>query len=86
MAAKWRWYACLEGEETEYGFESKSRDEALAEISREFGPFKSVSIVEAQLSTAAKYEGADFVPFIRERNHETTETHPTPKDQTNEPG
>ena len=78
MGDNWRWYACLPGEEQEYGFESKSREDALAAISAEFGPFKEVKLVEAVMSSAQKYEGADFVPFIRERNHETTETEPRP--------
>lgn len=78
MNAPWRWYACVEGEHDCYGFESPTREEALAAISREFGPGTVVELIEAKFSTAAKYEGADFVPFIRTKNHEKLTIGPRP--------
>jgi len=65
----WRWYACQEGNDDEYGFESKTRDECIAAARSDLGRVV-IEITEARMSTAKRYEGADFVPFVRQRNQE----------------
>ena len=65
----WRWYACEDGYNDEYGFESLTREECIAAALRELGPV-TIEITEARFSSAQQYEGCDFVPFVRERNHE----------------
>lgn len=67
---RWRWYATEEGVHDAYCCESRTRDEVLANAQAEFEPGQRIQIVEAVMSQAQKYEGSDFVPFIRERNHE----------------
>ncbi len=70
MPGPWKWYATTLGYRDEYAFESDTREEAIAEILKEVGPFDKVEICEARMSSARKYEGADFVPFVAVRNHE----------------
>lgn len=65
----WRWYACMEGEHDGYGFESETREACIEAALRDLGPVV-IEITEARFSSATRYEGADFVPFVRQRNQE----------------
>ncbi|WP_298165345.1 hypothetical protein [Novosphingobium sp.] len=69
--APWKWYACIEGEADECGYESDSKEAAIAAIARDFEPGTVIEVLEARFSTAKKYEGHDYVPFIAVRNRET---------------
>lgn len=70
MPAQWRWYACVEGEGDECGFESGTREGAVEAILRDMGPNVTIEVMEARMSTAKRWEGADFVPFVAVRNRE----------------
>lgn len=69
MMGPWRWYACEEGNHDEYGFESATREECIAAALRDLGPV-AIEITEARFSSDRRYEGSDFVPFVRQRNQE----------------
>lgn len=67
----WAWWAGSPGENNyDIVCDAPSRDECIRLACRELAPGDTFAIVEAKQSQAARYEGADFVPFIRERNHE----------------
>lgn len=66
----WRWWAGHIGEEFYDIAEASSREEVIAAAEREIGPGDTFEIIEARSSEAAKYEGSDFVPFLRTRYHE----------------
>jgi len=68
--APWKWYACIEGESDECGYESDTRDEAIAKIAQDYDPGTVIEVKEARFSTAQRYEGHDLVPFIAIRNDE----------------
>lgn len=75
----WRWWAGSVGEnEFNIACDCATRDEAIREACRNIAPGDQFVIVEARQSEAAKYEGADFVPFLRVRNQETLTVGPTP--------
>jgi hypothetical protein len=67
----WSWSAGIPGEEA-FGLacEEPSREAAIAAARREVSPGTEFEIVEARSSTAARYESAYFVPFLRTRHHE----------------
>ncbi len=69
--APWKWYACIEGEADECGYESDTREQAVAKIAFDFPAGALIEVMEARFSTAQRYEGSDFVPFIAIRNRET---------------
>ncbi len=71
MSTNWAWWAGVVGEDT-YCLASdvRTREEAIREGMNNACEGEIVQIIEAQQSTAAKYEGADHVPFTRTRNHE----------------
>ena len=69
--APWKWYACIEGEDDECGYESDSREDAVAGIAADFPAGTRIEVMEARFSTAQRYEGNDFVPFIAVRNRAT---------------
>ncbi|EJL21935.1 hypothetical protein [Novosphingobium sp. AP12] len=66
----WRWWAGHVGEESYDIAEEASREAVIAAAERELGPGDTFEIIEARSSEAAEYEGSDFVPFLRTRNHE----------------
>lgn len=68
--AAWKWYACIEGEGNDCAYESDTRDAAISAIAQDFGPGTVIEVMEARFSTAKRYEGHDFVPFIATRNAE----------------
>lgn len=68
----WSWWAGeLDADNTyDLAAEEKTREAALQVASRQLKRGERFQIIEARSSTDAKYEGADFVPFLRTRNHE----------------
>lgn len=67
----WSWWAGEIGAETyDLACEEPTREAAIYTASQLLDPGTEFEIIEARSSTAAKYEGADFVPFVRSRNHE----------------
>jgi hypothetical protein len=65
----WAWYWKHEGDEG-YGEECSSREAVIAAAHREVDPGATFEIVEARMSESLKYEGDDFIPFLRSRNQE----------------
>jgi len=67
----WEWWAGVVGEPI-YNLAAgcKTREEAIRTALAEANSGDEIQIVEAVSSSAAKYEGAEEVPFIRMRNHE----------------
>ena len=65
----WAWYWKSEGDDS-YGEECSSREAVIAAAHREVDPGATFEIVEARMSESLKYEGDDFIPFLRSRNHE----------------
>lgn len=67
----WFWWAGeLDAEAYDLAAEEKTREAAIQVASRQLKPGEQFQIIEARSSTDAKYEGADFVPFLRTRNYE----------------
>lgn len=66
----WSWWA---GEIDEIGYslgEENTREEIIRVVSSWMKPGDQFRIVEARASSDKQYEGSDFVPFLRTRNHE----------------
>jgi hypothetical protein len=78
----WQWWAAAVDEVDSCGEwqlgEFASRDAAVAAANREYPPGTAFYVVEARSSTNMKYEGADIVPFVRQRHKEqlVTALHP----------
>lgn len=71
MPGNWAWWAGVAGEDEYYlAAEMPTREAAIAEALKNAEPGEIIQIVEARMSSAIKYEGADFVPFTHTRNHE----------------
>lgn len=71
MPTNWAWWAGVVGEDNyDLACEISTREDAIREGLSNTVDGEIVQIIEAQQSTAAKYEGADHVPFTRTRNHE----------------
>ena len=71
MPTNWSWYAGLVGEWSyELAVEMPTREAAIREALRNTDEGDEIQVIEAQMSTAAKYDGHDAVPFTRTRNHE----------------
>lgn len=66
----WMWFAGCVGDDAYELAEEGSREAVIKAAMRELAPGETFQIIEARMSTAAKYEGWDFVPFLRTRNHE----------------
>ena len=72
MAVNWRWYAADNDDPNEYTLaNAATREDVIAQALPLLEPGETFHIVEAVISKAAKYDQADVIPFIRERNHET---------------
>lgn len=71
MSAAWEWWAGIVGEPI-YNVAGgcKSREDVIREALANVSADEEIQIIEAQMSTARKYEDSDEVPFIRTRNHE----------------
>ena len=67
----WKWFAGSPGELTYDIAEEATRAAVIRAACRELAPGDEFQIVEARMSTSAKYEDAEQVPFVRQRNHET---------------
>lgn len=68
---RWEWWAGIVGEPIyDVAGGCSSREEVIAEALRNVSADEDIQIIEAVSSTAAKYDGADHVPFVRTRNHE----------------
>ena len=78
----WQWWAGAVDEVDSCGEwqlgEFDSRDAAVAAATREYEPGTAFYVVEARSSTNMRYEGADIVPFVRQRHKErlVTGLHP----------
>jgi len=71
MPSAWEWWAGIVGDDCyELAGGCSTRERAITEALRNAGDEDVIQIVEAQSSSAMKYEGADFVPFVRTRNQE----------------
>jgi len=71
MPTDWHWWAGVVGEWSyDLACETSSRDAAITEALRHASDGDIVQVVEAQMSTAAKYDGHDEIPFVRTRNRE----------------
>lgn len=67
----WRWWAG-ELDEDVYDLveDCATREEVIQAASRQLSPGDQFRIVEARASEDRRYEGSDFVPFLRTRNKE----------------
>lgn len=50
--------------------DAPTREAAIERASQQLNVGDQFQIIEARSSDAQKYEGSDFVPFLRTRNHE----------------
>ncbi|MCV9907068.1 hypothetical protein OIV19_05465 [Brucella sp. HL-2] len=50
--------------------DAPTREAAIDQASQQLEIGDQFQIIEARSSDAQKYEGSDFVPFLRTRNHE----------------
>lgn len=68
---RWEWWAGELDDDT-YGLEGAepTRDGLIRKVSRYMKPGDQFRIIEARSSTDRRYDGADFVPFVRTRNAE----------------
>ena len=68
----WAWWGwrCLAMKTYDLATDCATREDAVREALRNVGPNEVIQVIEAKVSTAKRYEGADFVPFIGTRNHE----------------
>lgn len=74
----WEWFAGHLDDEV-YGLATEpTREGVIAAAMREIVPGETFRIVEARSSSDMRYEGEDFVPFLRTRNHEIIKTGPRP--------
>ncbi len=65
----WAWFWGGYDDEAMAG-EFKTRSDAIASAEAALPAGEPFKIIEARMSTAKKYEGADFIPFLRVRNGE----------------
>lgn len=67
----WAWWAGeIDDDVYSLAMEEPTREAAIREASRLLRPGDQFRIVEARSSTDRRYEGSDFVPFLRTRNNE----------------
>ncbi len=66
MPGAWEWWLDT-ADEGEFDY-AVSREDAIAKGLADINIGDSFKIVEARSSSAARYEGADFVPFTHRRN------------------
>jgi hypothetical protein len=67
----WEWWAG-DIDEDDYGLEGgiPTKDEVIRRVSRYMKPGDRFRVIEARSSADRRYEGSDFVPFLRTRNKE----------------
>lgn len=67
----WRWWAGeLDDDVYNLAVDEPTRDAAISAACRELKAGDRFRIIEARSSTDRRYEGSDFVPFVRTRNAE----------------
>lgn len=67
----WSWWAGAIGEPIyNIACEEPTREAVIRAAMRELGAGDRFRIIEARSSEDARYEGSDFVPFLRTRNEE----------------
>lgn len=67
----WRWWAGELGDDLyKLAGDEPTRESAIKIACRDLLPGDRFRIVEARASTDRRYEGSDFVPFMRTRNAE----------------
>lgn len=66
----WTWFAGRLDEEVYDLAEESTREKAIKVAIQQLSAGEQFRIVEARASTQKKYEGADFIPFLRTRNAE----------------
>lgn len=74
----WAWWAGEIDDDVYALAEGNSREEVIRVASQGMKRGDRFRIVEARSSTDARYEGADFVPFLRIRNFEVVTVGPVP--------
>lgn len=81
----WEWWWLEDGGQEYEGWAGAcaSRDDAIKEAQREVPVGARFIIIEARSSTAEKYEGADWVPFLRTRNREVLTNGPVAPEMAN---
>ena len=67
---RWEWWAGWLEEDCYSLASEPTREAVIRAASREMKPGDRFRIIEARSSTDKRYEGADFVPFLRTRNQE----------------
>ena len=71
MPSDWEWWAGVVGEPIyDLAGGCSTREEVIAQAMREAAAGEPIQIIEARSSSAARYEGAESVPFVKTRNHE----------------
>ncbi|WP_322884236.1 hypothetical protein U8C35_07720 [Sinorhizobium medicae] len=66
----WTWWAGELDDDVYALAEATTKEEVIRRASIGMKPSDQFRIVEARSSEAMKYEGQDFVPFLRTRNEE----------------
>ncbi|KAB2738576.1 hypothetical protein F9K90_07810 [Brucella anthropi] len=69
----WTWFAGEVDEDVYELAEENTREKVIEAAMRHLSVGDQFRIIEARSSTAKKYEGSDFVPFLRTRNLEIIE-------------
>jgi hypothetical protein len=69
----WTWFAGEIDEDVYDLAEEDSREKVIEAAMRHLSVGDQFRIIEARSSTAKKYEGSDFIPFLRTRNAEIIE-------------
>jgi len=69
----WTWFAGELGEDVYELAEENTREKVIETAMRHLSVGDQFRIIEARSSTAKKYDGSDFVPFLRTRNAEIIE-------------
>lgn len=66
----WTWFAGKLDEDVYDLAEQATPEKVIEEASRQLLHGQQFRIIEARSSSAQKYEGSDFIPFLRTRNKE----------------
>ncbi len=69
----WTWFAGEIDEDVYDLAEEDSREKVIEAAMRHLSVGDQFRIIEARSSTAKKYDGSDFIPFLRTRNAEIIE-------------
>ncbi len=66
----WTWFAGRLDDDVYDLAQTDIREKVIEEASLQLTPGERFRIIEARSSSAQKYEGSDFIPFLRTRNAE----------------